>query len=125
MQQRSTRSPWYSMTKALLGTSAPLRDAPAARQVTGWRQFGVEVAQQLRRYLEEFYETPSGPEPADELAPLITEFRRLAAGESEPLLNWVAQHLPDVLEGADAKGKKEFVAGLREGAVAGARSRSL
>lgn len=117
MQQRPTRSPWYSMTKALLGTSAPLRDAPAARQVSGWRQFGVEVGQQLRRYLEEFYEASAGPEPVDELAPLVAEFRRLTNGESEPLLDWVATHLPDVLAGADAKQKKDFVAGLREGAA--------
>lgn len=115
MQPRKTRSPWFLMTKALLGTSAPLRDAHAARQVTGWRQFGVEVAGHLRRYLEEFYEAPAGSNGDDRLAPLADEFQRLVKGPPAPLLDWVARHLPEVLAGAEAKQKKEFALGLREG----------
>lgn len=113
MQTRSVRSPWFLMTKALLGTSAELRDAHAARQISGWRQFGVEVAGDPRRYLEEFYEAPSSS-TCDELVPLVNEFRRLIAGDNAALLEWISRHLPDVLEGADAKEQKEFVAGLRE-----------
>jgi hypothetical protein len=116
MQPRPSRSPWFQMTKALLSTSTPLRDAHAARPITGWRQFGVEVGGQIRRYLEEFYEA-AAHETHDELAPLIEEFRRLATRESAPLLAWVTQHLPEVLEGAEPKERKEFATGLREGAA--------
>lgn len=116
MQSRPTRSPWYLMTKALLGTPELLRDAHAARPICGWRQFGVEVAEQIRRYLEEFYDATGDDATDDEIAPLVAEFRALLAGDSATLLAWVTRHLPDVLEGAEPKHKKEFVLGLREGA---------
>lgn len=118
MQTKSTRSPWFLMTKALLGTSTPLRAASATGETTGWRHFGVEVAQQLRRYLSEFYEVPPAATiQSDELAPLVAEFQRLATDELEAALAWIEHHLPAVLEGADEKQRKDFAAGLRAGAV--------
>jgi hypothetical protein len=118
MQTKTTRSPWFLMTKALLGTSTPLRAASASGETSGWRHFGVEVAQQLRRYLSEFYDVPlAATIQSDELAPLVAEFQRLAHDEHAGALAWIEQHLPSVLEGADDKQRKDFAAGLRAGAV--------
>jgi hypothetical protein len=119
MQPRSTRSPWFQLTKALLATSDPLRNAGVAGQVTGWRHFGAEVSGQVRRYLEEFYEVPvQGEGIPDELAPLVEQFRGLAMGAPAPLLKWISEHLPEVLAGADDKQRKEFAAGVRDGGCA-------
>jgi hypothetical protein len=116
MQPRSTRSPWFQLTKALLATSAPLRNAGVAGQVTGWRHFGAEVSGQVRRYLEEFYEAPTPAEGIpDELAPLVEQFRSLATGAPGPLLKWIDENLPEVLAGADDKERKEFALGVRDG----------
>ncbi|MDZ4782737.1 MAG: hypothetical protein SGJ19_21020 [Planctomycetia bacterium] len=118
MQTKTARSPWFLMTKALLGTSTPLRAASASGETTGWHHFGVEIAQQIRRYLAEFYEVPPADTiQSDELAPLVAEFQRLAHVEYAGALAWVEQHLPTVLDGADDKQLKDFAAGLRAGAV--------
>lgn len=118
MQPKATRSPWFLMTKALLSTSAPLRGASAAGATTGWRHFGLEVAQQLRRYLSEFYETPPAANiQSDEFAPLVAELRRLALGPPDAALDWIERYLPEVLAGADAKQRLDFAAGLRDGAA--------
>lgn len=118
MQPKTTRSPWFVLTKTLLGTSVPLRAASAAGSTTGWRHFGVEVGQQLRRYLCEFYEVPEATNyQVDELAPLVLELQQLAKAEPNALLAWTDFHLPAVLEGADHKQRLEFAAGMREGAA--------
>lgn len=116
MQPRSTRSPWFQLTKALLSTSDPLRNAGVAGQVIGWRHFGAEVTGQVRRYLEEFHDVPAPAEGIpDELAPLVEQFRSLAMGAPEALLKWIDENLPEVLAGADGKERKEFAAGVRDG----------
>jgi len=118
MQRKTARTPWFQLTKTLLSTSTPLRAASSTGDSTGWRHFGQEVAQQIRRYLGEFYDVPPAENiQSDELAPLVAEFRRLAAGPAEAVVSWVDQHMPDVLAGADEKQHKDFAAGLRAGAI--------
>ncbi len=118
MQPKTTRSPWFMLTKTLLGTSAPLRAASATGATTGWQHFGLEVGQQIRRYLGEFYDGPPAENiQTDEFAPLVAEIQQLAKGALEPILAWIDQHLPALLEGADDKQRKDFAAGLKQGAL--------
>ncbi len=113
MQPKLTRSPWFQMTKAVLGTAAPLPGANAARPTSGWRQFGFEVGEQIERYLHEFHEfAPAESNEEGELARRTKEFRVLLRGDVEPLLAWIDLHLPGVLAGADEKARREFAAGL-------------